>query len=198
MTRWRLLSGRGGRFLVAGGLVGLAFELLAGGDRLQAQRVYRWTDERGVVHFSDSPPPEGAGNVELKNLPREPVAPSAAGEAPSSDAPSPAEPAVAATAPTPKRRGEARVELVDQDQVHAGDAVYEFSGKVENAGGTTAEDVLVVITVTESNQGARCVTEEVEVDPPTLKPGETGTYSISLENPCFHGPINTEVRPDWQ
>jgi glutaredoxin len=31
-----------------------------------AQELYRWTDERGRVHITDTPPPPSATNVELK------------------------------------------------------------------------------------------------------------------------------------
>ena len=185
-----------GRMVLIGALAALAFAISAGADRLLAQRVYRWTDERGVVHFSDSPPPAGA-NIEVKDLPRQVSAPAPAEEPPGAK-PASNEQATAATTPTPKRAGKANVQILDQDQAHAGDAVYEFSGKVENTGGQTAEDVVVNITVTEPNQGARCASEQVEVDPPTLAPGQKGNYFVSLENPCFHGPIDAQVEPDWQ
>jgi len=189
-----MMSGRRGRVVVAAMLAAMGLELSAGAGTLFAQRVYRWTDERGTVHFSDSPPPPGA-NVEVKDLPRKPP-PARAAEV-SGDEPSPNAHAGPAAEPTPKRAGAAKVQILDQDQAHAGDAVYEFSGKVENTGGKTAEDVVVNITVTEPNQGARCVSEQVEVDPPTLQPGEKGSYFVSLENPCFHGPISAQVEPDW-
>ena len=36
-------------------LLGLAFAILFGSP-LQAEKIYKWVDERGVVHFSDRPP----------------------------------------------------------------------------------------------------------------------------------------------
>lgn len=40
---------------------------------LAAQKVYRWVDQRGVVHYTDRPPPDReAGQVELRRLPGEP------------------------------------------------------------------------------------------------------------------------------
>lgn len=32
------------------------------------QQVYKWTDAAGVVHFSDSPPPKDAKNVQLMRV----------------------------------------------------------------------------------------------------------------------------------
>ena len=193
MMRWWSLSWRSLRPVIGIGL--LTLTVSASADRVAAQRVYRWTDERGVVHFSDSPPP-GATNVEVKDLPRQPTAaPVAAQE---SEAPPPDAVAAAGTTPTPKRSGKASVEVVDQTQQSVGDALYEFSGTVENTGGSTAEDVVVIISVSEPNQGADCVTQEAEVSPSRLAAGARGKYSVTLENPCFHGPIDTEVRTDWE
>ncbi|MBB5015942.1 peptidoglycan DD-metalloendopeptidase family protein [Rehaibacterium terrae] len=40
---------------------------------LAAQKVYRWVDERGVVHYTDrAPPGREAGRVEVRRLPGEP------------------------------------------------------------------------------------------------------------------------------
>src|SRR3954464_13894453 len=33
-----------------------------------AAQQYRWTDEKGKVHYTDSPPPASAKNVQKKNL----------------------------------------------------------------------------------------------------------------------------------
>jgi glutaredoxin len=43
----------------------IAFSLLAFALTAQAQ-FYRWTDESGKVHYTDTPPPAGARNVEKK------------------------------------------------------------------------------------------------------------------------------------
>ncbi len=43
----------------------IAFSLLAFALTAQAQ-LYRWTDESGKVHYTDTPPPVGAKNVEKK------------------------------------------------------------------------------------------------------------------------------------
>jgi hypothetical protein len=91
----------------------------------------------------------------------------------------------------------ARVEIKEQEVNPAGEATSEFSGKVENVGGSRASDVVVIIEVTETNQGADCLREEVDVSPSSLDPGEKGSYSVTLSNPCFYGPIAANVRPEW-
>jgi glutaredoxin len=55
----------------------IAFSLLALALTAQAQ-LYRWTDESGKVHYTDTPPPVGAKNVEKKGAAR----PADAGAAP--------------------------------------------------------------------------------------------------------------------
>ncbi len=191
----------------AGAVVLLAVLWLSASDA-RGQAVYRWTDERGVVHFSDSPPPAGT-EVQVQNLPAVPAAPTSDGVSPD-DAPAPGtevtpaapEGAAAeggATAQTGREKKKpAQLAVIDQ-QVRAQDGgVREFSGTVKNTGGATAHDVVVVISVTEPVQGASCLREEVDVQPSVLKPDEVGSYSIELENPCFYGPINTDVNPDWR
>lgn len=58
----RLLAERCVRALVASSL--LVFALTA-----EAQ-LYRWTDASGAVHYTDTPPPPGAKNVQKKESPR--------------------------------------------------------------------------------------------------------------------------------
>ena len=45
--------------------VGLIFILLAGSS-LNAQKIYTWTDQNGVVHLSDQPPPEKDGTEDIE------------------------------------------------------------------------------------------------------------------------------------
>ena len=47
----------------------IAFSLLAFAITAQAQ-LYRWTDESGKVHYTDTPPPASARNVQKKGSPR--------------------------------------------------------------------------------------------------------------------------------
>jgi hypothetical protein len=164
---------------------------------VSAQTVYRWEDERGVVHFSDAPPPN-AKNVEKRSMPRAPKPAvrgaedtGATGDGDSKDVEN-GKPATA-----DGEASAARIEIKKQDVDPVGDSTSEFSGEVENVGGAAANDVIVVIEVTETNQGAECLREEVDVSPSSLEPGEKGTFSVTLSNPCFYGPIATTVRPEW-
>lgn len=90
-----------------------------------------------------------------------------------------------------------QVEIKKKDIVAAGEATNEFSGEVENVGGSRASDVVVVIEVTETNQGAHCLREEVAVSPSSLDPGEKGSFSVTLSNPCFYGPTAPDLRAEW-
>jgi uncharacterized protein DUF4124 len=199
MRRWLTL-----RCLAVAGVAAAVLGWLAP-SAANAQKFYRWTDARGVVHFSDSSPPAGTENVETRDLPVEPAARGeAAPEGESAEAPPEAAAGTPASGtpgavgtPSAKLTGDARVRVTDQKQNRDGDSSYTFTGSVKNAGGKTAENVVVVITVTEPNQGAECVNEEVSVHPSNLKPGEQGKYSVHIENPCFFGPIDAQVKPDW-
>ena len=63
------------RTMALAAALGLALCAAAPAD---AQRVYKWTDENGVVHFSPTPPPEG--DSEQVRLRRAPPAPAPAEE----------------------------------------------------------------------------------------------------------------------
>jgi hypothetical protein len=185
----------GARIYVQG--AGCALLLVLVGSLVSAQTVYRWEDERGVVHFSDAPPRD-AKNVESRSMPSAPrlavrgtEEASVAAEDDSKDVES------QESGPADDKPSEARVEIKKQDVNPVGDATSEFSGEVENVGGSRASDVVVVIEVTETNQGAHCLREEVDVSPSSLDAGEKGSFSVTLSNPCFYGPIATSVRPEW-
>lgn len=182
--------------------VGFFLVVLFLANLASAQTVYRWEDERGVVHFSDAPP-RGAKNVQSRNMPRVPK-PAIRGTENSVPASEPDAAKDEKDVETEKPAGtaegtpsSARVEVKKQDVNPFGDATSEFTGEVENVGGSRADDVFVVIDVTETNQGAHCLQEEVDVSPSSLEPGEKGSFSITLSNPCFYGPIATSVRPEW-
>ena len=178
------------------GSLGLLVSVSLTATPVRGQSVYRWTDERGVVHFSDQPPPGGT-KFELRDMPPAPrpvPATPAAGESPVAGV-------ISEAAATPKPRAKtraARVEITEHEAEPAGNGVQDFSGTVENVGGSVAEDVVVVITVTEPVQGAQCLREEIDVDPSTLPPGDSGTFSVRLQNPCFLGPTTVDIRPEWR
>lgn len=172
-----------------------ALILLLVASSASGQTVYRWEDERGVVHFSDSPPPN-AKNVERRSMPRAPKPAIRGTEGPTVETSDDAKQVDGDKSETPT--GEpARVEIKKQDVSPVGDATSEFFGEVENVGGSPANGVVAIIEVTETNQGAECFREEVDVSPSSLGPGEKGTYSVTMSNPCLYGPIATTVRLEW-
>jgi len=155
------------------------------------QTVYRWRDEHGVLHFSQSPPPPGTA-FQVRGMPTPQSLPTQVAEQTPAARGSP----VAGT-PTPKLEGEARVEIVSQSAQQLEPSVRLFRGTVKNAGGTAARDVVVIVDVTERQQGAECLHTEIEVTPSSLAPGETGTFEAEFENPCFFGDVSVRVQPDW-
>jgi hypothetical protein len=159
-----------------------------------AATVYKWTDARGVVHFSDVPPPTTSG-IKAETMPEAPppvarppappISPQEAGQA---------ERAGADAAPS----GPAQVVLTDQQAESIRPTVQSFSGKVKNRGGAEARDVFITIRVTEPTQGDECVRDEIDVEPSTLAPGAEGTFSAAFESPCFHGPVTAELSAVWK
>jgi hypothetical protein len=157
--------------------------------------VYKWTDARGIVHFSDVPPPTTSG-IKAETMPeapppvaRPPAPPIAPQEAPKTE-----EQPGDAAAPT----GPAQVVLTDQQAETIRPTVQSFSGKVKNRGGVEARDVFITIRVTEPTQGDECVRDEIDVEPSTLAPGAEGTFSAEFESPCFHGPVTAELGAVWK
>ena len=190
--------------------------LLAWGVAASAQTFFKWTDERGVVHFSDSPPPR-TRKVEERTLNVPPVVTGAAqapaeseatengeagkaesgGEATSAKLSKP-EGGETAKAKDQSARGPAKVVLVAREAPRTGPSALHVSGEVKNVGGQQAESVVVSITAVDSTQGTPCLEEEAEVTPGSLRPGETGNFDIDLDSPCLYGDPNLDVRPDWE
>lgn len=56
---------RTNKTVMALGAMGAALLCLAAGDA--AAQVYKWKDAKGVTHFSDTPPPSSAAQVEVKS-----------------------------------------------------------------------------------------------------------------------------------
>jgi hypothetical protein len=87
--------------------------LLAGVARVHAGDVYRWTDDKGVVHYSDTPPPTGTKKTERVRVdtnvttPVADAAPAATAAADAAKNPSAAKPDAPPPAPiqdTPENR----------------------------------------------------------------------------------------------
>jgi hypothetical protein len=109
-----------------------------------------------------------------------------------------AAPPAAEANPEPKRSGPASLKITEQQEEPVGESTHQYRGKVKNVGGATASDVVVSIKVTDSNQGAECVDEQVEVRPSQLAAGETGTYAVEFTNPCYFGPTSASLQPEWE
>jgi hypothetical protein len=184
-----LLTREGRRLMVAcaGVLLAITMQAATGAG----QTVYRWTDERGGLHFTQSPPPPGV-QYEDRRMPAARPAPT---EAPVQAAAG--EDVTPAGTPTPKLEGAARVELVRESARQMEPSVRLFKGTVRNAGRAEATDVVVNITVTETQQGAECLRVEVDVTPSSLPPGAEGTFEVELDNPCFFGDVSVKMEPDW-
>lgn len=156
-----------------------------------AGEIYRWTDEHGVVHFADVPPPNV--RTETHQMPDRPP-PATVAATPPAGTP--------AAAGTPGARaadkGPARVVITRHDDEPLGDARHGVSGTVENTGGETARDVAIAVHVVSPAQGDDCLREELDVSPSTLKPGEKGTFDAELDHPCFRGETNVTLEPRWE
>jgi len=157
-----------------------------------AQTFYKWTDERGVVHFSDSPP-SNVKEVEERNLPtRSDIVTSPA-------PPADARGAVAETTPGAAQQAEpAKVVIVSRLTPRTGPSALHVSGEVKNIGGAEARDVAVTISVADATQGTPCLEEEADVVPSTLRGGESGNFDIDLDSPCLYGNPSLDIAPGWK
>ncbi len=156
--------------------------------------IYHWTDERGVVHFADSPPPNRR-NVTSRVMPPPPTRAStpASGDA----AAAPAGSTTPGGSTTPAAAAPARVEIVGQQGERVGESAQVISGRVKNNGGQPANNVVVALRVVSPAQGDECLTDEVVVAPSTLAPEAEGTFDVELSSPCFKGETRIELQVDW-
>jgi hypothetical protein len=168
--------------------------VLAGGA-VGADTVYRWTDARGVVHFSDVPPQGTRSQAQTLPDAPAPIAQPPPEPATSEPAAAPAAPA-AGEEKVPSER--ARVVLTDQQADAVEPAVKSFHGKVKNTGGVEARDVFIALVVTEPVQGDECLREQIDVTPSTLAPGAEGTFEAEFESACFHGETSADLRASWR
>lgn len=148
---------------------------------VQAQFVTRWINANGVVTFSTSPPPPGV-KYEAIHLPsyRARAADSDQGDGSGSTNPN-------AAGTTPPKSGPAQLEVKDHSTTSLGDTQWLLAGKVKNEGGTAADGVGIRISVLEDGQGNPCLEDQGSVNPSTLQPGETGTFELTFDSPCFFG-----------
>jgi hypothetical protein len=169
-----------------------AVVLVAGVYGAGAETVYKWTDEKGTVHFADVPPPH-AGQYKSEDMPDAP---------PPAAAPAEATPAAGAEGAKPADGsgpgGPARVVLTDHKAVQLGPTQEAYRGAVKNEGGVEARDVVISIVVTEPIQGAECLHDQIDVEPSTLPPGGVGTFEAEFDNPCYHGPTEAALQAEWR
>jgi hypothetical protein len=176
----------------AGAVVGLGL-LVLGGVTARAGEIHRWVDENGVVHFADVPPP----NVQTttRNMPNRPtMAPTESGPAVT---PAPGTPGGTPGTPAASK-GPARVAITEQNSESLGGSRHAISGTVANQGGEAARDVVVQVQVVSPAQGDDCLTDEIDVSPSTLKPGEKGEFDTELDHPCFRGETQISLRVQWE
>jgi len=174
--------------LRVGGVLSLLLLCLSRTLPAGAQTVFQWTDEKGVIHFSNSAPPKGV-DFQRRDMPAPPPIASLPKEAP------PAAPG--AGGPAAKGKGPAQLVLEEPESLQEGPGAETFVGKVKNAGGAPAHQAAVRITVTDPVQGDQCLQDEIAVRPSTIAPGETGEYRGFFENPCFYGDAKVELLPLW-
>lgn len=167
--------------------------LMLGGVTARAGEIHRWVDENGVVHFADVPPP----NVQTttRNMPNRPTA--AATEPASGATPAPSAPGGTPGTPAASK-GPAQVVIATQDSESLGGSRHAISGTVENRGGEAARDVVVHVQVISPAQGDDCLSDEIDVSPSTLKPGEKGEFDTELDHPCFRGETQVSLRVQWE
>lgn len=162
-----------------------------------AQTFYKWTDDHGIVHFSDQAPLRAQG-VEERHLPP-PVSAGEEGQQPAAGEGSGGEGGGNAPASgTPAATGPARVVVVSHRSPRTGPSAMHILGKVKNVGGGDAQRVAVSISAVDSNQGNPCLQDEVPVTPSTLHPGETGNFDTDIDSPCLFGDAKVDVGPIWE
>ena len=126
-----------------------------------------------------------------RNMPNRP--PAAATESASAATPAPGTPGTPAASKRP-----AQVVITTQDSESLGGSRHAISGTVENQGGEAARDVVVHVQVISPAQGDDCLTDEIDVSPSSLKPGEKAEFDAELDHPCFRGETQVTLRVQWE
>lgn len=165
------------------------------------QTYYKWTDNRGIVHFSDAPPSNVKG-VEERVVNAPPIVRQSGDATPpdgSAESGQPPSPGAAAGGPSEAPpTGPARVVLLSRETPRISPSSVRIMGRVRNLGAESASNVTVGITVVDETQGTVCMQEQADVNPGTLTGGKGGTFDITLDNPCLYGAANLNIEPQWQ
>ena len=158
-----------------------------------AQTFYKWTDNQGVVHLTNAPPPQQEG-VEQLQLPR----PKAPPETDEQAAPQETGGSAENGTPAPAAQGPAKLIIATRQTPRTGPRSMHISGEVKNVGGAAAQNVGVTISATDSGQGNPCLHEEAGVNPATLGPNESGRFDVNVDSPCLYGEPAVDVQPTWK
>lgn len=150
----------------------------------EAQTYYKWTDERGTVHFSDQPP-AGQAKVEERVLAPQRSRPEAALE--TSKEPQPV------TEPGP-----AQVVIAKQEVERLGANAVHIRGELENTGGSEARGVTVVVKAKDVGQGNPCLEREVTPTRDVLPPKARTTFEAEITDPCLLGEAPVEMSVNWE
>lgn len=161
-----------------------------------AQTFYKWTDDGGVVHFSDAPPLNVRG-VEERNLRTEPAVKAGIQPAEGSTDTAAKEGDAKDAAAANTAEGPARVILTSRQNPRTGPSAMHIIGAVKNVGGAEARRVSVTISAVDTTQGTPCLNEAAPVSPSTLRPGQTGNFDVDVDNPCLSGDTNVDLAPVW-
>lgn len=159
-----------------------------------AQTFYKWTDDRGVVHFSDQQPANVNG-LEERHLPPVPASEAATTEAPENPESQPAQPGASGA---PVAQGPPQVVLISHETPRTGPSAIHVSGEVKNVGGEEARGVSVTITALDDTQGNPCLQQATTVSPPTLRSGDSGSFDLDLDSPCLFGDPSVSITPAWE
>jgi len=178
-------------------LMALAPSVLA-----QTETIYRWTDDRGVVHFGHLPP--AGQNAEERHMRKRPTPKVEEAEEKKTDeddekSASPANDDDAKPDEESEQEQSSSSVILDNDETAlVGGAVQRFTGRVKNLGNAIARDVAVDILVAADNRvGDECLRYRAAVTPAVLAPGASGTYAVEIENPCFAGGTRADVQARW-
>ena len=150
-----------------------------------AQTFYKWTDDRGVVHFADQAP-TGAKQVEERHLPA----------VPDLQVKLPEDGNAAIPGATPGAEG--RVIIETHEESHSGPSTIHVTGRVKNVGPSAAENVSVAVSAVDSAQGTPCLQVETSANPSTLGAGESGSFETDIESPCLRGDTPVVLNPSWK
>lgn len=154
-----------------------------------AQTFFKWTDQSGTVHFSDSPPPAGQTYEQREVGPLEPPV--------KGQAPLPGEnTAEGDNGGGSESTGPSRVILTSKEAAPRGTESRHVVGSVKNVGGRPADRVGVTLRVVDAN-GQECTREEVNVEPTTLNAGQNGNFDTTVESPCFADGAMVDAQVHW-